>query len=65
MLEQALNVCRTTVVKDAWHRGQDLSVHGLIYSVADGLLKDLDFRVDGDNDSTAIFNTALAGLAPR
>ncbi len=44
VLEQALNVCRTTVVKDAWHRGQDVSVHGLIYSVADGLLKDLDFQ---------------------
>jgi carbonic anhydrase len=65
VLEQALNVCRTTVVKDAWHRGQQVSVHGLIYSVADGLLKDLDFRVGGDGDSTAIFEAALAGLAPR
>jgi carbonic anhydrase len=64
VLEQALNVCRTTVVKDAWHRGQDVSVHGLIYSVADGLLKDLDFKASGDSDSTAIFEAALAGLAP-
>ncbi len=65
VLEQALNVCRTTVVKDAWSRGQDVAVHGLIYSVADGLLKDLDFRAGGDSDSTAVFEEALAGLAPR
>jgi len=64
VLEQALNVCRTTVVKDAWNRGQDVAVHGLIYSVADGLLRDLDFRASGDLDSTAVFETALAGLAP-
>jgi carbonic anhydrase len=54
----------TTVLKDAWHRGQDVSVHGLIYSVADGLLKDLDFKASGDSDSTAIFEAALAGLRP-
>ena len=65
VLEQALNVCRTTVVKDAWHRGQQVNVHGLIYSVGDGLLKDLDFRASGGSDSTAIFEAALAGLAPR
>jgi len=65
VLEQALNVCRTTVVKDAWNRGQQVAVHGLIYSVADGLLKDLDFRAGGDSDSTAVFEEALAGLAPR
>jgi carbonic anhydrase len=65
VLEQALNVCRTTVVKDAWHRGQNVAVHGLIYSVADGLLKDLDFRAGGDSDSTAVFEEAVAGLAPR
>jgi carbonic anhydrase len=65
VLEQALNVCRTTVVKDAWHRGQDVAVHGLIYSVADGLLKDLDFRASGKTDSADVFEQAVAGLAPR
>ena len=65
VLEQALNVCRTTVVKDAWQRGQQVAVHGLIYSVADGLLKDLNFRSTGDLDSTAVFEAALAGLQPR
>jgi carbonic anhydrase len=65
VLEQALNVCRTTVVKDAWARGQDVAVHGLIYSVADGLLKDLDFRASGSCDVTGVFEQALSGLAPR
>jgi carbonic anhydrase len=65
VLEQALNVCRTTVVKDAWSRGQNVAVHGLIYSVADGLLRDLNFRVNGTSDSTGIFEGALASLKPR
>lgn len=39
--EQVHNVCNTTIVRDAWARGQDLTVHGLIYSLKDGLLKEL------------------------
>jgi len=38
---QVANVCRTTIVQQAWARGQALSVHGLIYSLSDGLLQDL------------------------
>jgi len=41
VIEQVLNVCQTTVVEDAWSRGQDLTVHGLIYGLQDGLLRDL------------------------
>jgi carbonic anhydrase len=41
VLEQVANVSQTTVVREAWGRGQSLSVHGLIYDVADGLLRDL------------------------
>lgn len=40
--EQVLNVSKTTVVRDAWSRGQTLAVHGWIYDLADGLLRDLD-----------------------
>jgi carbonic anhydrase len=43
---QVANVCRTTIVQDAWRRGQPLAVHGWIYSVSDGLLKDLDICVE-------------------
>jgi carbonic anhydrase len=41
VIEQVVNVCQTTVVEDAWARGQDLTVHGLIYGLEDGLLRDL------------------------
>ncbi|HUO84422.1 MAG TPA: carbonate dehydratase, partial [Thermoanaerobaculia bacterium] len=40
VIEQVINVCRTTIVRDAWSRGSTLSVHGWIYDVADGLLRD-------------------------
>jgi carbonic anhydrase len=43
VIEQARNVCQTTVVRDAWTRGQQLSVHSWIYSLRDGLLRDLGF----------------------
>jgi carbonic anhydrase len=43
--EQVLNVCRTTVVQDAWERGQELSVHGWVYALDDGLLRDLGLCV--------------------
>jgi carbonic anhydrase len=41
VMRQAGNVCRTTVVQDAWRKGQRLSVHGWIYDLRDGLLHDL------------------------
>ena len=43
---QVANVCHTTIVQDAWRRGQKLSVHGWIYSLADGLLQDLNLMVE-------------------
>jgi carbonic anhydrase len=43
---QVANVCRTTVVQDAWQRGSPLAVHGWIYSLGDGLLRDLDITVE-------------------
>ena len=46
VIEQAKNVCHTTCVQDAWANGQDLTIHGLIYSVIDGRLKDLKINFD-------------------
>jgi carbonic anhydrase len=43
--EQVLNVCSTTIVEDAWSRGQELTVHGLVYGLEDGLLRDLGVSV--------------------
>ena len=42
---QVLNVCSTTIVEDAWSRGQELTVHGLVYGLEDGLLRDLGVSV--------------------
>jgi carbonic anhydrase len=46
VITQVSNVCHTTIVQNAWHRGQPLSVHGWVYSLKNGLLKDLDCTVD-------------------
>jgi carbonic anhydrase len=59
VVEQVLNVCQTTIVRDAWERGQALSVHGWIYGIKDGLLRDLritarDMRESGENYRDAI-----------
>jgi carbonic anhydrase len=39
--DQVFNVCNTTIIQDAWRRGQKIIVHGWIYDLGDGLLKDL------------------------
>lgn len=46
VMEQVLNVCRTTIVQSAWQRGQELVVHGWIYGLEDGLLRDLGISID-------------------
>lgn len=46
VIEQVLNVCETTVVMDAWNRGQELTVHGWIYDLKDGLVRDRGISVD-------------------
>jgi carbonic anhydrase len=48
VIEQVMNVSRTTVVRDAWARGQSLAVHGWVYDLRDGLLRDLDICIDMD-----------------
>jgi carbonic anhydrase len=46
VIEQVLNVGRTTIVQNAWQRGQEIVVHGWIYGLEDGLLRDLDVSID-------------------
>ena len=45
VIEQVVNVCHTTIARDAWERGQELTVHGWIYGLQDGLLRDLNITV--------------------
>jgi len=50
VIEQVTNLSRTTVVRDAWARGQALVVHGWIYDITDGLLRDLDVSVASEQE---------------
>ena len=62
VLEQALNVCETTIVQDAWARGQALAVHGWIYRLDDGLLRDLGFCVAAPGDMPSELADSVAAL---
>jgi carbonic anhydrase len=59
VIEQALNVCQTTVVQDAWDRGQELNVHGWIYSLRDGRVRDLGVHVSDASQIAASVAIAL------
>jgi carbonic anhydrase len=63
VLEQVVNVARTTVVQDAWARGQKLQLHGWVYGLHDGLLRDLDVTVEGPAQVLPKYKNALAQLA--
>jgi len=56
--EQVANVCHTTIVQNAWQRGQNLSVHGWVYGIKDGMLKDLKLTVSGLDQLSTIFAMA-------
>ena len=62
VLEQAANVCRTTIVQDAWRRGQPLQVHGWIYRLQNGLIRDLGLSVARDAMLDEALERALRGL---
>lgn len=62
VVEQVVNVCETTVVQDAWDRGQELTVHGWIYSLHDGRLRDLGMCASGPGELEECYRDAVAGL---
>jgi carbonic anhydrase len=63
VIEQAANVSRTTIVQDAWRRGQPLAIHGLIYGLKDGILRDLGFCAERVEDINPQIEGALKALA--
>ncbi|HEY4560839.1 MAG TPA: carbonate dehydratase [Lysobacter sp.] len=58
-LEQVVNVSHTTILRDAWARGQDITVHAWVYSLRNGLVTDLGLHVDGRTDLSAAYARAL------
>ena len=64
-IEQVVNVCETTIVQDAWARGQPLSVHGWVYSLLDGRVRNMGMDVSSPEDLPVAYKTALARLSGK
>ncbi len=60
VIEQVLNVGRTTIVQSAWQRGQELAIHGWIYGLEDGLLRDLGISIDNNEGLAATYQEAIS-----
>jgi carbonic anhydrase len=63
VIEQVGNVCQTTIVRDAWDRGQPLTVHGWIYGLKDGLIRNLGLSVSALDELEPQYRAALAAVA--
>jgi carbonic anhydrase len=62
VIDQVANVCETTIARDAWARGQPLTVHGWVYGLSDGLLRDLDATIAAPDEATETCRAAVAAL---
>ena len=62
VIEQVANVCQTTIVRDAWDRGQPLAVHGWVYGLDDGLVRDLRTTVSKPEHAAPAYQAALSAL---
>ena len=65
VLQQSFNVCQTTMVNEAWARGQQVVVHGWVYGLHNGLINDLSMTVSSPEDVAPVFAEALARLRER
>jgi carbonic anhydrase len=62
VIEQVANVCQNPITHAAWQKGQELMVHGWIYGVHDGLLRDLNITVSRWDELLSAYNTSIASL---
>lgn len=62
VVEQVRNVCRTTIVRDAWSRDQELAIHGWIYGIKDGLLRDLKCTATSSANAVVAYKSAVDAL---
>lgn len=65
VVEQAANVCQTTIVQDAWDRGQELTVHSWVYGLRDGLLRDLGVTISNQAELSAWQERGLDSYAEQ
>jgi len=59
VIEQVFNVCHSTIVQNAWKQGHALTVRGWVYSLADGLIRDLHVQVSSRDDISHVYRTAV------
>jgi carbonic anhydrase len=62
VIEQVYNVSNTTIVRNAWKRGQELTLHGWVYALKDGLLQDLNVCIANLQEVPTIYDEAIAAL---
>jgi carbonic anhydrase len=63
VIEQVANVCQTTIVRDAWDREQELAVHGWVYGLADGFLRDLQVTTTRFEEAGPTYEAAIAAFS--
>ncbi len=63
VIEQVANVCQTTIARDAWERGQELAIHGWVYGLSDGFLRDLHVTITGFEEALTAYEAAVAAFS--
>jgi carbonic anhydrase len=59
VVEQVLDLAKTSIVQGAWERGQDLHVHGWVYDISDGLINDLDITIRDNTSLSSVYQLDL------
>ncbi|HEU4429565.1 MAG TPA: carbonic anhydrase, partial [Myxococcota bacterium] len=63
VIEQVVNVAQTTIVRDAWQRGQSVTLHGWIYGIHDGLLRDLHMTAERAEEVPRLYRASIGARA--